>query len=263
MDHFECKKCGACCKNIRARYGKIEPKEIEEHFEEQCKGKNGIYQLLEPSEVTIPLFEWEVEALSKEAKKRGFELKVKPYLAIYDIMEDQILSIRWILDYDDCPFYTDEGCSVYSKRPLVCRFFPIDLRDFTRTGELNYTLKNHMDCKHISKLKFPGFSGKRIDTLRFLDKFWGDSFVYNFSLTYAEELIIEAIGLANQNWFIRLGFDQDYWFIKNRFNEKGSIGLFEFLAKGDEATIDRLRKKIEDSMDLDAIRKLWTSEITK
>ena len=38
---------------------------------------------------------------------------------------------RYVLNFDDyCPFHVDNKCSIYSKRPLTCQLFPINLIGF-------------------------------------------------------------------------------------------------------------------------------------
>ncbi|MBI5848038.1 MAG: YkgJ family cysteine cluster protein [Nitrospirae bacterium] len=56
-----------------------------------------------------------------------------------------VVSIRLNMDEArSCPFLTPEGCSVYSDRPLTCRYYPIGMgtmkKDDSKTGE-NFFIK--------------------------------------------------------------------------------------------------------------------------
>jgi Fe-S-cluster containining protein len=99
---FECLLCGACCKNL-----------IEVKTE-----KLGLFLL--PSEIS--LFP---------------EKMVSPGLGFDKHLDNSIKAPEVIVAYQfsgiDCPHYKkDIGCQIYSKRPLVCKAFPISIGSMRR-----------------------------------------------------------------------------------------------------------------------------------
>lgn len=94
MEKFSCKNCGACC----TRFG---------------------------IEGALPFFEWEIDKVKKEAKNRKIKLNIKPL----NLMFDEISGIYFFPQYgmfnEPCPFLGKEKCLIYSKRPAVCRMFPL------------------------------------------------------------------------------------------------------------------------------------------
>lgn len=94
MEKFKCKKCGFCCSN----FGK---------------------------DKALPFFEWEISKIKKEAEKRSIKLRIKPL----NLMFDKKLGIYFFPQYgmlnEPCPFLKNNKCSIYHKRPLVCKMFPV------------------------------------------------------------------------------------------------------------------------------------------
>ena len=94
MDKFECKNCGACCTKF---------------------GVMG----------ALPFFEWEIIKVKKEADKRKIKLNIQPI----NLMLDEISGLYFFPQYgmfnEPCPFLGQGKCLIYSKRPYVCRMFPL------------------------------------------------------------------------------------------------------------------------------------------
>jgi len=94
VDKFSCKNCGACC----TKFSVIG---------------------------ALPFFEWEVEGIIEEAKILGVSLDIRPI----NLMFDEISGIYFFPQYgmfnEPCPFHVPGKCLIHSKRPYVCRMFPL------------------------------------------------------------------------------------------------------------------------------------------
>lgn len=97
VKNFECLKCGKCCKNF---------------------GSNSSFS-------GLPLFEWEKEEFEKLAKEKGICLKISPTNVIYDKKSKTYVNISYFMENQPCPFLKENKCSIYQKRPIVCRSFPL------------------------------------------------------------------------------------------------------------------------------------------
>ena len=94
---FSCEKCGACCQ----KFG------------------NG-------SRNYLPLYDWEVNELKKISKSRNIDLDIRPVSVFYDSITKKFFAVIYGLFNPPCPFYSKEkGCTIYEKRPFVCRTFPL------------------------------------------------------------------------------------------------------------------------------------------
>lgn len=117
-----CSRCGRCCREFFTDVGLTE--------EEDRKIRQSIYSttgIIYPHPVVMRLCvsPEEAEAMKAEAKNRGIALKIIPNKVVYDSENDKVVVIDFILDHDQCPFVSDENlCSIYGKRPRVCRQFP-------------------------------------------------------------------------------------------------------------------------------------------
>jgi len=125
---FECKHCGQCCK----RFGLG-----EKNF--------------------LPIFEWEAREFEVQAKKKGILVDVKPNRMFFEEINRKIVILGYGLYSSPCPFLTkDNDCSVYEKRPIICRRFPINNLPWTQSNnELSHTffqcptfdnVKNFTEC---------------------------------------------------------------------------------------------------------------------
>jgi Fe-S-cluster containining protein len=91
---FKCIKCGSCCKNIS----------------DKGSSSNG-----------LPLFEWEAKRLKK--LKKG--IKIEPLDVFYDEKSKIYFCLGYLLIGEPCVFLKNKKCSIYKKRPLICRAFPV------------------------------------------------------------------------------------------------------------------------------------------
>jgi Fe-S-cluster containining protein len=90
---------------------------------------------------TILLLNVEAQGISKDTKKviKEFALKIKgsrPY--VYQMKKT---------DEGKCVFLKDKLCSIYEIRPLICRFYPFELKTF----EDNYIFTFTDECPRIGK----------------------------------------------------------------------------------------------------------------
>ena len=80
---------------------------------------------------------------AKQLKEKNKKLKLVPFMQIDG------KTIAYKFGHKDCPFLTNNKCSIYSDRPCLCRAFP-----FIRTGFL--TDKEVMIskiCPEVNRLK--------------------------------------------------------------------------------------------------------------
>ena len=105
---FKCQKCGHCCRV----FGNIS----------NC----------------LPLWEWEVNRLKELAKQKRISFNVKPVDLVFDKRTNLAVCVHYWLDAP-CPFLINNECSIYEKRPLVCKGFPMVNNPFFsgKTFDLN------------------------------------------------------------------------------------------------------------------------------
>lgn len=117
---FECKGCGACCKDFGS--GKC-----------------------------LPIFEWEKEILEQEAKKLGISLNIKPTVFLLDKKSGKAFAYKYGMFNMPCPFLINNKCSIYLKRPLICQKFPIfKTPEFSKVIDEN----SFLDCVNFDSQKF-------------------------------------------------------------------------------------------------------------
>jgi Fe-S-cluster containining protein len=110
---FKCARCGLCC-----------AKPIIEEVENK-----DIYK-------KIPIYPEEAELLEELAKENNVPLRMIEDIdaCIPDTKNKKIIVTRYTIIIDDednnrCPFSIGENCSIYDNRPLVCRAYPISMRE--------------------------------------------------------------------------------------------------------------------------------------
>ena len=112
-----CKKCGNCC-----RFRPIKIEFDEEKVKREFYYATGFLYLFSFTRMTITLLPWEVKILKNEAKKRGISIKILPKKFV--LKNNEAVPIDYFLDHDVCPFLSKNLCTIYEKRPLICRCFP-------------------------------------------------------------------------------------------------------------------------------------------
>jgi Fe-S-cluster containining protein len=75
------------------------------------------------------LIDVEAQIITQSLKELGGASLVKKHLRINSTVFN--LWHRFVLNFDDdCPFHIDDRCSIYSKRPLTCQLYPMNLIGF-------------------------------------------------------------------------------------------------------------------------------------
>ncbi len=120
---FSCNGCGWCCKNF---------------------GDLG----------WLPVYNWEKEFLETKAKERGISLKFVPVDLILDKRTNSAICFQFGMKNEPCPFLTtDNKCSIYESRPLVCRAYPLAqevlLRDPPKFDLSSFGHCENLDVKEL------------------------------------------------------------------------------------------------------------------
>src|SRR3989339_106874 len=120
---FICTQCGECC-HIREKKN-ITDKDEQNYFNYMHK-HYGIIYLAPLSEITINISPEEKHILEQEAKNKNIDLSIKPKRAIA-LKSNELLILDYFIDHDICPFFDRKNklCTVYDKRPLICRSYPL------------------------------------------------------------------------------------------------------------------------------------------
>lgn len=179
INHFECLKCGDCCKNF---------------------GSNDSFS-------GLPLFEWEKKEFERLAKERGIFLNINSTNIIYDKKSKTYVNISYFMENQPCPFLKDNQCAVYEKRPIVCRSFPLARNPVIDDEHLG--LNCFMHCSNFNsnlflkeKLKIKENKSFLIKEKKFIEeykKFFGETVLIYESIhsniwKYVKKKIIELEG---------------------------------------------------------------------
>ena len=119
MKKFECLKCGNCCRDLV----------IE-----------GIAGLM--------LFPNEVKLFQKRNIKPCLGIGKSPTHGSFKIFTYQ-------LKENICPHLKDNSCTIYQERPLICRFYPFELKnpEIKNTSKPKYLFLYTNECPGIGKGK--------------------------------------------------------------------------------------------------------------
>jgi hypothetical protein len=145
---FKCQRCGSCCHHKRPLvFDDLIPAEQIEDF---WRSSNLIY-----------LTEKDVHAISNRTGMRppDFVDTLYDYSECYVKIEDEgrrvILDLPVLKSKEDttCVFY-QEGCSIYSVRPIACRLFPFRVEEETLdNGDILLNISYNPTCPGIGKGK--------------------------------------------------------------------------------------------------------------
>lgn len=111
--------CGWCCTHLRR-----EPDPAEGEFREALR-EIGVYHCDDHAGVGLALSHEEAAVLAAEARTRGIDVGLHPRTFLLETRRRLVVPVDWHLPHESCPFYADYACTVYAKRPLVCRAFPV------------------------------------------------------------------------------------------------------------------------------------------
>ena len=161
---FQCQRCGSCCHHKR-------PQEFDDLI-----AMEQIREFWEKSNL-IYLTEKDVTAISKKTGKKAADIVDTLYdydgcyVKIKDSGSKVILDLPVMKSKEDttCIFY-QEGCSIYSVRPIACRLFPFRVEEETLPdGDIQLRINYNPTCPGMGK-------GKRVDK-RKLEKMVVDQFL--------------------------------------------------------------------------------------
>ncbi len=124
---FECKQCGKCCSIIK-------------NSEKSIGG--------------LPLFEWEKEELERLASEKGIKLEIGPTDLVFDKKSNSYICINFSLKQEPCPFLKDNKCSIYEKRPLICRYFPLAESPLSLKEGKGIDVTSFLHCHNFDANKF-------------------------------------------------------------------------------------------------------------
>jgi len=127
-DIFDCKKCGKCCQGWGSKIeGSMEAfSKLEEHAI-----NTGVYILVDPKVPGLMCWDWEVARII-ESGKGAYEY-FTPYYAIYEPLNDMVMTYGYSINGERCPFLEDNQCSIYDVRPMTCRSFPLKYNPYQGT----------------------------------------------------------------------------------------------------------------------------------
>ena len=123
---FKCNKkepcvfCAECCR-FREKTDFNEKEELK--IKKSLFSKTGTLYIYPLSRFTINITPQEKEVLEEEARKKGVKIDILPKKIF--LSDKGIIIYDYFIDADVCPFLTSENrCSIYEKRPLICKQFP-------------------------------------------------------------------------------------------------------------------------------------------
>ncbi len=117
-DH--CMQCGNCC-----RFRLVKPnlsKEDDLKIRKAFFYKKSILYPYSLNKMTISISPSERKTMIAEAKRLKKKIKILPLKVLFRNGKLKILS--YFIDEDVCPFLENNKCTIYEKRPKVCRIFP-------------------------------------------------------------------------------------------------------------------------------------------
>jgi Fe-S-cluster containining protein len=133
-EKFQCKKCSHCCSTIQ----------LDLEAQGLFPGYFNSAYILHCCKPSLTLFDWEAKEMNEIAEKEGINFKLMPYKLVYDTKTKTTIIMQYAVVHDVCPFLKFSQCSIYDKRPLICRLFPPNARGIT-SGTISI---NCSTCKH-------------------------------------------------------------------------------------------------------------------
>ncbi|MDI6737848.1 MAG: YkgJ family cysteine cluster protein [Nanoarchaeota archaeon] len=137
-EKFKCQKCAKCCSALQL--------EDEAGLFPGYFNSAYILQCCKPS---LTLFDWEAKEMAEEAEKEGINFKLIPYKLVYDTKTKTAIILQYVLAHNVCPFLKFNACSIYEKRPSICKLFPPNARGIT-SGTITL---NRSSCPYDLKEK--------------------------------------------------------------------------------------------------------------
>ncbi len=223
---FKCLRCGECCQNFLSDASK--DKKIGE-FDERCPF------IISLNRLYLPFFDWEIDDFLQELKKINSTRKIVPGKVSFDLKSERTIVHKYTLDGQNCPFFSDNKCNIYEKRPIACKQFPCmhDLTGLISGQEIQ--LYENKGCKfeRENELKYDLFKNNRdrveapaSEIINFFKKRYGGSLFYNLEGS--------AYGIRSNTFLINLekegkiklarkGYNLKY--LLKRINNSDAIGF--------------------------------------
>jgi len=115
---FKCHACGKCCQHFFPNAEGQPPITMRD-------GAMNIY-FTPPGEECVPLLPWEAGKLKAHAKQLGIPVNITPNIGFPSRRAKAVYIVEYVLKHSVCPFLdSNNKCSAYDVRPLVCQSFPI------------------------------------------------------------------------------------------------------------------------------------------
>ena len=146
---FNCnktEKCSCCSMCCHFREHDVVDDTDDDNIKRSLFVKTGVIYLYNLNKYTINLTPKEKEELLIEAKNRNIEIKILPKKIF--LGEDYIYVYDYFIDAEICPFLVDKRCSIYEKRPKICREFPkiiYDSKEFHDFQDTHKIIKKEYD----------------------------------------------------------------------------------------------------------------------
>ncbi|MEM2990114.1 MAG: YkgJ family cysteine cluster protein, partial [Halobacteria archaeon] len=210
MDKFQCRKCGHCCRNLKRL----------RRLEDIGADKRPLYILEE--DISLSLYEWEVEDFQLAGEKLGKRISVIPVLICIDQLSNTPLSLIWNILDSDCPFLSESNlCLIYEQRPIICRIFPVRVSGiFLRTSRLKFS-DVFQDCKYLAQLEIPSVL-RYGEFIAMLHNCFGEIHAYSFHNERVQMILIDFLRDLESNGIIRLARNRPLKFVKNLVARRGA-----------------------------------------
>jgi Fe-S-cluster containining protein len=211
MKPFECRRCGACCRDFTGY------RHVEEHtFRDRIT-----FILNRPH---LVLQDWEADLLQKELDAIGSATMIIPSLVFFDMLNSRTIVFTYSIESVECPLLVQNSCSIYRKRPLVCRIYPCVHRlDTLLSGSERRELTGNSLCPPEDEDDWMPDEGV---TLRDLEERYGDSFRLNLAYHKFEKAVSGFLQDMQGRGRLRLatgGYDPKH--LSKRIMSSPQIGL--------------------------------------
>ncbi len=216
---FQCTKCGNCCKNFTGG----QPQDKTEIPNIQ---PGGLIQLSEP---TLVLYDWEKDLFPKK--------NIEPFWAFFDSKNEQTIIFKYTLNLNTCPFLKDGSCSIYDKRPIMCRSYPCNMNSIN--GQMNLDTQ-HGFCegevtatelrKILSLPKENDVTVNGKDLRQKLYERYGDSYVYSFMQEEIDKATLTVLMNLFQKGFLKFaipGYNLN--FLVRRMKNSKQVNVSEII----------------------------------
>lgn len=111
--------CGWCCTHLERQ-----PSPIERRADREYKGLlrgEGVYGCADGPYRGLSLSPQEAAALRDDPRGRA----IHPRTWLLETRRRLAVVLDWHMPSASCPFHADGRCTVYDRRPLVCRAYPV------------------------------------------------------------------------------------------------------------------------------------------